>query len=68
MDGDGELDATIVCPRCGARAVEVLAPVRASCVPFPELRSLRCGACGQEGTRARIGGELKISWAGPPRR
>ncbi|MEZ4385154.1 MAG: hypothetical protein R3A79_27740 [Nannocystaceae bacterium] len=62
-----DIDPALVCPRCGAAAVEVLAPVRGSCVPFPELRALRC-RCGQEGTRARIGGALKISWAGPPRR
>ena len=66
--GEGPPPLALVCPRCGGREVVVSAAVASACLPFPELRPLRCAGCGQEGTWARIGGRDEVRWGAPLRR
>ena len=57
------------CRRCGGRALTVLEPVAASaCVPFPELRGVRCTTCGAEGTRVILRGREVVTWGAPIKR
>lgn len=57
------------CRRCGGRALTLLEPVRgSSCVPFPELRGVRCTTCGAEGTRVILRGREVITWGVPIKR
>ncbi|HEY0135598.1 MAG TPA: hypothetical protein VGB85_16050 [Nannocystis sp.] len=55
-------DPSMVCPRCGSRAVEV-SPGRASpCMPLPPVEGLRCTACGNTGTRMRLRERTLVDW------